>query len=304
MEGRKTLRMRSLIPLSFVSCLAAFACLGFQCKPAGEPDKRPELPTVGEPKALGEIKDERVRESSGIAPSRKDEGYYFTHNDSGDSARIFKFNLEGKVSRSYTISNAKAVDWEDMASATLDGDPYLFIGDIGDNAGKRGSVQVYRVPEPGRRRRIEADQILDLRYPDGSHNAETLLVHPTTGDITIVTKASKTPAGVYFLKRPATEGSYTMQRIGEITVESTIQGGKLITGGAWSPDRKTVVLRTYLGAIQYDASDPTSWFQHPIAQVRTGLELQGEAITFSLDGKKLITTSEGAPCPISEIDLP
>ena len=39
---------------------------------------------------------------------------------------------------------------------------------------------------------------LRLRYPDGPHNAEAMLVDPRTGDLVIITKvATGGPAGVY-----------------------------------------------------------------------------------------------------------
>jgi hypothetical protein len=33
------------------------------------------------------------------------------------------------------------------------------------------------------------------------------------------------------------------------------------------------------------------------------MEQQGEAIGYSLDGKSLVTTSEGAPCPVSVVKI-
>lgn len=301
MEGKKT-RPRHLFARGVTTLtIALLGCAAFQC---GHVEGSSQPAPVGEPKSLPSISDSRVKESSGVAPSQKDGKVFYTHNDSGDSARFFKFTLDGKVQREYRVTNATAVDWEDMSSATLDGKPYLFFGDIGDNAGRRSSIQIYRVPEPGKRRRVKADMILDLQYPDGSHNAEALLVHPSTGDITIVTKTSSYPAGVYFLPRPLQGGSYTLRKLGEVSIESTIKAGKLITGAAWSPNGRAVVLRTYLGAYLFAADDPLSWFKHAPTLVRTNFDLQGEGIAFTRDGKSLITTSEGSPCPLSQVLLP
>ena len=58
---------------------------------------------------------------------------------------------------------------------------------------------VYRVAEPAlstatrkftknRPGSTEPAEAIRLRYPDGKHDAETLLVHPRTGNIYIVTK--------------------------------------------------------------------------------------------------------------------
>jgi hypothetical protein len=243
-----------------------------------------------------------VRESSGVATSSVYPGEFYTFNDSGDFARVFRFDSTGKVMREYRIRNAKNIDWEDMAGATLGGKPYLFVGDIGDNSGRRSFITIYRVPEPTSRR-VSADQTYTLSYPDGAHNAETLLVHPITGDITIVTKASTHPAGVYFLPRPAKTGPYLLQKLGEIDIASTFGAGKLVTGGAWSHDGRHVVLRTYLAAYEYPAADPKSWFNENPVRITPNLELQSEGITYSQNDDALITTSEGSPCPVSIIPI-
>ena len=101
-----------------------------------------------QPQELCTITDERVDESSGVAPSQLTAGVFFTHNDSGDKPRFFRFQKSGKVDGVYELKDAKATDWEDMASATVNGKPYLYFGDVGDNAESRSDVTIYRVPEP------------------------------------------------------------------------------------------------------------------------------------------------------------
>jgi hypothetical protein len=158
------------------------------------------------------------------------------------------------------------------------------------------------VPEPtGTSAR--ADQVITLQYPDEPRNAETLLVQPTTGDITIVTKASLHPAGIYFLLRPKHSGTYTLTKLADIDVNAVMREAKLITGGAWSQDGKHVVLRTYLGAYEFPGDDASHWYEKTPVRIRTNLEMQGEGITYTLKGDALITTSEGSPCPVSEIPI-
>lgn len=295
MEGRRKrrrLRAWTLVIPALVLLGAWGYARGFQS----------ESRSFGMPRVLASLSDNRISESSGVAPSQRDADVYYTHNDSGDSARFFKFDTKGKVLAEFDIANAKNLDWEDMASATLDRKPFLFFGDIGDNPGHRKSIVVYRVPEPSGST-ARADQIIELKYPDEPHNAETLLIHPKTGDITIVTKASLHPAGIYYLKRPKRSGSYTLRKLADIDVNGLMREAKLITGGAWSPDGKHVVLRTYLGAYEFDAKNPMRWFESTPTQNRTNLEMQGESITYSRSGDALITTSEGSPCPVSIIPL-
>ncbi len=254
---------------------------------------------------LPPITDKRVDEASGVAPSRITPGIYFTHNDSGDSARFFKFNLKGQILATYDVTNAGAKDWEDMATAKVDGKPYVFCGDIGDNKGKRDHIEIYRVPEPtGKSGPVEADQVYKITYPDEPHNAETLLVNPKTGDITIVTKAADKPSIVFFLPRPKKSGDYTPKKIGELSLGFAIRETRLITGGAISPDAKHVVLRTYLQGYEFDVpSKFNDWVKATPRTVHLNFDPQGEGITYSADGKAFITTSEKSPCQVSRVTI-
>ena len=92
---------------------------------------------------------------------------------------------------------------------------YLYIGDIGDNSERRSEIIVYRVPEPtitaadasstkSKPRVTESAEAIHLRYPDGKHDAETLMVHPVTGSLFIVTKVVFSNPGVYEAAGPVT----------------------------------------------------------------------------------------------------
>jgi hypothetical protein len=295
MAGRRRKRRLRTWTL-VVPALALFGALAFANK-----DWKPQARQFGTPRLLAQIKESRLKESSGIAPSQRKDDVFYTFNDSGDSARFFQFNTAGKVLNVFNVSSANNLDWEDMASASLDGKPYLYFGDIGDNAGARKSIFVYRVPEPTGKS-AKADQVLELRYPDGAHNAEALLVHPKTGDITIVTKTTDI-AAVYSVARPASSGSYTLVKLGQIDLIGIVGSARLITGGAWSQDGQYVVLRTYLGAYEFSGSDAALWFENARTDVPTNVEMQGEAITYTRDGNALLTTSEGSPCPVSIIPV-
>ena len=67
------------------------------------------------------------------------------------------------------------------------------IGDIGDNnAVRENGLLVHRVlePQPTDQAEVttEPPTSFRLRYPDGPGDAETLLVHPRTGRLYVVTK--------------------------------------------------------------------------------------------------------------------
>ncbi|HVL38314.1 MAG TPA: hypothetical protein VM328_02880, partial [Fimbriimonadaceae bacterium] len=232
----------------------------------------------GEPKTLAQIKDPRISESSGVAASLTRPGVFYTHNDSGDRARFFAFDRSGKVLAEYELEGAQNIDWEDMASARIGGKNYLYFGDIGDNARRRNTIVVYRVEEPGDpAARLDHFETYTLEYPDGPHNAEALMVHPGSGDLTIVTKSSGKQSQVFRARSPRDGTTTRLQEVGTIGVGGSIEATRLITGGDISPDGRYVVVRTYAAAYEWPLE---RWFKdHPV-KIKTNLELVGEGICY------------------------
>src|ERR1041384_1971842 len=153
----------------------------------------------GPPTTIATIKEKSITESSGLAAARSTPGAYWTHNDDGPF--IYAFDTRGDSLGIFRVTGAQAHDWEDMAAGPGSdaNTSYLYIGDIGDNDAVRDEVVIYRVPEPAltaEPRRLtkarpgttEPAEAIRLKYPDGKHDAEALLVHPTTGNIYIVNK--------------------------------------------------------------------------------------------------------------------
>ncbi len=237
-------------------------------------------------------------ELSGIAASGIFPRTFYVHNDSGDTARFFAVDTDGSVLATFSVTGATADDWEDIAVGPCAGRSCVFLGDIGDNSTKRATYTVYRVVEPADVRMsgpVTAEAI-PFRYPDGSHNAETLLVHPTTGRMFVVTKVSSGPSGVYAFPETVRAGEVvTLTRIGSVTPPS---GSPQITGGDISPDGTGVLLRTYSNAWYYGGAEnealATTLGRSP-CPLPVASEPQGEAICFQPDGHGYVTVSESAP---------
>lgn len=85
-----------------------------------------------------------VVESSGFARSPLDAGIWFTHNDSGDGARIFAVTPQGALRGTFRASDVSARDWEAITTTS----EYLFVGDIGNNNNKREDLAVHRLAIP------------------------------------------------------------------------------------------------------------------------------------------------------------
>jgi hypothetical protein len=276
----------------------------------------------GAPVHLVDLENQSIKESSGIAASRRNAGIFWTHNDSGDGPFIYAFDRRGKHRGVWRVAGAGAVDWEDMAIGPGPGrgQSYLYIGDIGDNSKKRGQITVYRVAEPRVtpkdssstvRNPLEtgAADVIRLKYPDGKYDAETLLIHPLTGDLYIITKMRGAAARVYKLRAPAPKsGVTTLSYVGEFRFPDLFLG--FVTGGSISPDGHRVVISDYLGACELilpnrpGVSFDEIWKQSPLPVDIggfPGVRRQGEAICYSADGLSILATSEGLPCPLIEI---
>ena len=257
----------------------------------------------GQPQELCTLDNQEVDESSGVAASHLTAGVFFTHNDSGDTARFFRFQKSGKVDGVYSLKGAGATDWEDMASAVVGGKPYLYFGDVGDNSEQRVNVVVYRVAEPttSGEQTIADFDTYTVKYPDGPHNCEALFV-TKLGDVWVVTKEPGGNSKVYLLPAPKGSGSYTLQHVADLEVDTGGTGGKQVTGADLSPDQKFVVVRTYSAAFEYAVPAKfEEWTKSGPRFVRLAIETQGEAVAYSKDGTALVTTTEFAPCIVSVV---
>jgi hypothetical protein len=267
----------------------------------------------GPARVLVELQNPAIRESSGMAASRRYPGVFWTHNDSGDVARVFAFDREGRDRGVFHVRGAANIDWEDMAigPGPEKGAWYLYVAEIGGNKRVAAEVLVYRVKEPAPRpgvQQTEAAFAIRLRYPDGPHDAEALLVHPVSGDLYIITKATVKDADTWVFKAaaPHTEKTRTLEKIARLRLPGEsplhlILG--LVTGGDISPDGRRAAICDYHRA--YEAELPSGRpFDDIWTQAWTPIELaprrQGESLCYRHDGKALLATSEGAPCRLQE----
>lgn len=274
--------------------------------------------SYGPPTKIANLKNPAINESSGLAASRLNPKVYWTHNDSGDGPLVYAFDSTGESRGVFRVAGAQARDWEDMAigPGPERGKSYLYLGDIGDNNEVREEMVVYRVVEPTltaadktstklKPRTTGPAEAIRLRYPDGKHDAETLLVHPTSGNLYVVTKIMLRNASVYVATAPLSAGQViTLKRIGEIKIPSLLGG--VLTGGSISPDGRRVAFCDYMQG--YEAELPAGsknfddiWKQK-ITSFNLGQREQGEAITYRSDGKALLATSEGKSPPLYQVE--
>jgi hypothetical protein len=156
--------VKSLVTLSLFALVTLSSCAHAQ-------------PTT---RAITEL-DPAIPESSGAIPSRRNPDLFWTHNDSGNPPELFAVDRKGHVVAKVTVA-AKNHDWEDIAA---DAEGRVYIADIGDNAGQRKSVFVYRLPEPDAAHPpagpVAVERTWELVYPDKPIDAEALFIRGDFG---------------------------------------------------------------------------------------------------------------------------
>lgn len=250
------------------------------------------------------LQDPRITESSGLAHSRLDRDLFWTHNDSGDTARLFAVTRSGSTRFVLTLTDVKPIDWEALASVTLDDTPYLLVADTGDNpfSPKRTSYQLHLVREPAIPSTADAvtkqapshsaapDATIRFTYEDGPHDCEAVAVYETT--VYLLTKDLNATAGLYALPLPELPVAddempeAVARRAGRVPVS-------LPTGMDIHPDGRRLAVVNYVSAWQFTRDENQTWpdavTTRP-ARVSVPALPQIEAVAY--DGEGLVVTSE------------
>lgn len=242
-------------------------------------------------RVLFSFQDERIAESSGLAASHRHRGVYWTHNDSDDGPYVYAVDSRGRTVATVTL---RGVDPRDVEGISVTPSGQVYVGDIGDNLdGEWPEVWIYRFAEPEQLADTTVDVVrYRVQYADGPRNAEALMVHPRTGRVYIASKETADRAGLYAGPRELTpDGVNTFTRVDQVP---------WVTDGAFSPDGRHLALRGYLWASEYTWRDGKLGDRRRLPAPLRG---QGEAVTYTADGRSLLFGSEGAGSDVWQFDL-
>jgi hypothetical protein len=250
-------------------------------------------------------------EVSGVAASRINPGILYIHQDSNDPNQVYLTDGSGANNGTLTLTSVSNRDWEDIAvgPGPVAGISYVYVGDIGDNDSKYSSVFVYRFPEPdltGKTLPFISDiptvDKIELKYPDGPGNAETLMVDPLTKDIYIASKQSNL-SKIYVARYPQSTTSVTV-----MTPVVQLYFNKA-TGGDISPDGTEILLRSneliWYWKLPAGTSISAGLLTQPEVAPYANNEPQGEGIGFAADGSGYYTDTEikGYPGKVSTMSF-
>jgi hypothetical protein len=253
----------------------------------------------------GTIIDNNLNAISGIAASRTNPGVLYVHNDR-DQAEFYAIDEQGVLLATFTLQGAAVLDVEDIAVGPCPQGSCVYLADLGDNVTPRQEYQVLRVTEPtvdvdnpGATLALESE-LLIFSYPDGTHNAESLLIDHATQNLYVVTKeAAGSPSAVYRLHRAFTGAAGDATKVADLTVPGP--NDTPATAADAHPCGSAFLLRTNDTLYEFRIAEGEpfeSLFAATPDVVPFGDEQQGEGVAYAADGLGYFTTSEGTNPPI------
>ena len=257
-------------------------------------------PCYADPVAGGTLPD-TVPEARGIAASSTDPDLYFVVDDGTGADGVTAVRSDGTPVGVVPVNGMSARNAEAVVAGSCPAGRCLYVGDIGGNNG-RETVTVYRATEPTMPLPASvASERWDYTYPDGSWNAEAMLV-TDDGGIVIITKpdGGEAPHRVYTGAPGGGELALhtTFSPPEPASPSRSLMVGNVVTDAARSAG--TVLLLTYDQAVEYrapapdaDPADFPTWEQRPVPMPR---QWQSEGVSYrAAGGCGYVVVSEKSP---------
>jgi hypothetical protein len=265
-----------------------------------------------------------LNEASGMQASYARAGDFFLHNDEGEPF-IYAIDETGIDLGGISIVPAKNRDWEDITSVPVGDGRWIVAGDIGDNQAKRKFIKLYFAEEPktGKNDRYSGEQALkhwlDLTYPDGPRDCESMAYDPIGKQILLLSKRDKPPRLYAIdLETALTQDQAELKFLGTTaklrppTLANHAQfGGRTDfisqpTGFDISPDGSEAVVITYRSLYRFRRERDEDWLsalQKKPVEVVGPPAVQNEAVAYSIDGKSIYVTTEKQPAPVYRFEF-
>ncbi len=246
-----------------------------------------------------------LSEASGLTQSSINPDRYLWSNDSGNSAKIYITNQNGRIENSVRISGFSNIDYESLEIGPCFDNNELscvYLGDVGDGIGWRSNfkIGIFREKDVLTKNTVTPLKVINYRYPNGQENSEAIL--PLSKNRLII--FSKSGSGKFTTyEMNLQSGDQTVKRLASFNLNPIMAGargkGPRITDTSLSIDKKSLLLLTYNEIIELDAAQifgqtPSSqWVKevdyHLIQTPKRGLE-QKETITYEKSGTFIVSS--------------
>ncbi len=247
-----------------------------------------------------------LHELSGFAASRVHRGVFWAHNDSGSAPALYALRADGRITATFALRGARLRDPEDIAVGPCTAGASrscIYLGDIGDNGGRRRSVQILKVDEPARL--IDGPlvpAILSFRYAGGPSDAEALFVDPGTARVFVITKSLLTLGDVYRVDDLGSRAGGVAVRVR--TLRPPREFDASTTAAAAHPSGTRLLLRTYTRVWELRSPAARAFEDvlgaEPVA-VTDASQPQAEALSYTRDGRGYLLGGEGASSPLYRV---
>lgn len=252
------------------------------------------------------LDDKSVTESSGLASSLRREGYFWTHNDSGDRASLYAYDKTGRRTAKVKLKDIDANDWEDCCTFSSGGKARLLIADCGDNDRQRSKIHLFLLDEPDP---LESDSVkkvsrITVRYPDGARDCEAVAVDSVRQQIVLLTKSFLPQSGVYVVPLPPQSKKEFDVNVTATKIATLVL--PLVTAADFDASTGDLWVTNYLQAFCFRASQRRQPLAQQFQQLPDAFDLpkwrQVEAVAVDQDQNVWIT-SEGTPTPLGRLVL-
>jgi hypothetical protein len=244
--------MRTSLLLAGLAWAAAASC--------AEPPVQRREPAEGAAlslRASGKLDPKLVPECSGLWPSRRHPGVFWTLSDSGARPVIVPVRADGSkviTAKGYALGvaldGATNVDWEAL---TGDDEGNLIVGDVGNNVSRRKELAFYLFPEPATEAASVPVRKVTFAWPDQTAFPDPELAHDCEamfflrGRLYLFTKHRRdTLTDLWRADIPAAGGRATLTKLARFDI------GGMVTDACLSPDRTRLAVLTYRNVWVFD----------------------------------------------------
>ena len=269
--------------------------------------------------ATGRLEDTKIREASGMARSQRQPRTLWVINDSGAREVLYAVDHTGASLGRTELKKSVNKDWEDLASFTLDGDPYLMVADIGDNDARHKSRKLYFLKEPqAGKKSTTVDWEVRFDYPNGRKDAESAAIDLENERVLILSKREIPPALYAVPIRTEDDKKVTAKWLGTVNglpapSRQDVEFAPKTKDWHWQPtgfdisaDGRAAVILTYRAVYYFLRRPGQDWLDALNTKpVRIGLGNFGnaEAVAFADDNRTVMVTGENKHSLLLRVDL-